>query len=463
MAGTVMAGTGGGMVWGWCGRCGSARDGRRGRRPGLAGLLLLLLPFILAAPAAAQQAPLHAWVQLVPHGAAQARAIVPAGQPCPALEIDGRARPMRLRAPAEGTDFPVSSCEAELPADAASLSVGGRALPLPAAAPRRIALLGDTGCRIKKDEAQACDDPAAWPFAALARAVAAAQPDLVIHLGDYLYRESPCPGAKDGCAGSPWGYDWVTWQADFFAPAAPALAAAPFLFVRGNHEGCGRAWRGWFRFLAPDGWTPECRRYSPPHAVEAAGRRLVVLDSAHADDIDRDPAQVADFAALLRAAGSLAAGAPGSWLVTHKPVWPVRKVKEADGPQPQPGGHRSVLQAAVAQAPLAPEIATILSGHYHLFQSIAFAGPGGRPNQLVLGNGGTRLDRGPAALPEGFDAWGMAVADYALLERFGFGLLEPAGEAAAEGRWRLALHDPAGAVFATCELAPFAARCAAAE
>src|SRR5262249_9219466 len=49
--------------------------------------------------------------------------------------------------------------------------------------------------------------------------------DLVIHVGDYLYRQSACPPGDAGCAGSPYGDDWPTWKADFFAPAAPALLA----------------------------------------------------------------------------------------------------------------------------------------------------------------------------------------------------------------------------------------------
>jgi len=61
----------------------------------------------------------------------------------------------------------------------------------------------------------------------LAASVAAAKPDLVIHVGDYLYRESACPPRDSGCARSPHGDDWPTWTADFFAPAAPALLAAP--------------------------------------------------------------------------------------------------------------------------------------------------------------------------------------------------------------------------------------------
>ena len=46
---------------------------------------------------------------------------------------------------------------------------------------RRIAVIGDTGCRLNDWEKkyQACYDPDAWPFAQVAQAVADWDPDLV--------------------------------------------------------------------------------------------------------------------------------------------------------------------------------------------------------------------------------------------------------------------------------------------
>ena len=45
----------------------------------------------------------------------------------------------------------------------------------------------------------------------------------MIHVGDYIYREDPCPAGDEGCAGSPYGDNWPTWEADFFEPAGAAL------------------------------------------------------------------------------------------------------------------------------------------------------------------------------------------------------------------------------------------------
>src|SRR5204862_199481 len=83
-----------------------------------------------------------------------------------------------------------TTCELAIPRDARRAVYAGRDLPLPKPQPRRIVVPGDTGCRILgPTDAQPCDDPARWPFARVARAAAATHPDLVIHVGDYPYRE----------------------------------------------------------------------------------------------------------------------------------------------------------------------------------------------------------------------------------------------------------------------------------
>src|SRR6516165_4212442 len=66
------------------------------------------------------------------------------------------------------------------------------------------------------------------------------EPDLVLHVGDYQYRENKCPVDIAGCVDAGWGYGWDTWDADLFTPGAALLAAAPWIMVRGNHEECAR-------------------------------------------------------------------------------------------------------------------------------------------------------------------------------------------------------------------------------
>jgi len=165
--------------------------------------------------------------------------------------------------------FPVSSCEHQFPVGTTSPGTSavinaalpggtqGITLPLPKANPQRIVIIGDTGCRLQTDNGtQSCNDPnpegtdTPYPFAAIAALAAAQNPDLVIHVGDWDYRDNECPaGLGFNCGGSPWGFGWDTWEADVFAPAAPLLAAAPWIMNRGNHEQCNRAGQGWYRYL----------------------------------------------------------------------------------------------------------------------------------------------------------------------------------------------------------------------
>src|SRR5205814_619359 len=154
-----------------------------------------------------------------------------------AAQMDVRARPATIAlrptrsepAPSKPSASPVLVCAKAIPAGVTRAAIHDRALALPKAAPQRIVVLGDPGCRIKTADSvfQACNDRTQWPFAAVAAAAAAAAPDLVIHVGDYHYRENECPAGNVQCAASPWGYGWDAWEADLFAPAELLFRAAP--------------------------------------------------------------------------------------------------------------------------------------------------------------------------------------------------------------------------------------------
>ena len=191
---------------------------------------------------------------------------------CPDLAWEGKA-PQRMpqrAAPAtppvrqdsgqadnKAAVFDVLTCEATWAQGAAFADVTGQRIQAPKSEIRRIVIVADTGCRLKASENafQDCNDAAKWPFAQIAQSAAALKPDLVIHIGDMHYRESPCPAGKAGCAKAEWGYGFDAWQADFFKPARPLLAAAPWVFVRGNHESCFRAGQAWFRFFDAQAWS----------------------------------------------------------------------------------------------------------------------------------------------------------------------------------------------------------------
>ena len=379
------------------------------------------------------------WVELTASGA-QARTAAVADR-CPQAVVDGKAVDMALRRAADG-DFP-TVCQLPLAADVRAVSIEGRALPLPVAAPRRIVLLGDSGCRIQGTTAQSCNDSKAWPFAEVARLAAAQKPDLVIHVGDYYYREAACPPTK-GCADSPYGDHWPTWQAELFDPAAPLLAAAPWLFVRGNHETCERGGRGWFALLDAADRPQACPGASAPFAVDIGGTKLYVLDSAETVDRSAPPRAVARFAEQIAALGPQVEQGRG-WIVTHRPIWgqvPVVRVAPLD---PLEIGINATEQAAVRGKSLAG-VQMIVSGHIHDFQSMSFAA--GRPAQLVIGTGGDVGE--PADIPKvrgGPRTIDGMTSDFLTFDRFGYLLLERAGE-----EWTGAFHDAQDRSVATCRL-----------
>lgn len=375
--------------------------------------LLLLLSW--TAPA---QMLSTAWVELGGGGQALARVVVNSAADCPAVQADGRMLAMTPRTPVPEGFRPV--CEVTIPAGTQSARLyAGQTLALPHGEPQRIAVIGDTGCRIKGKEIQNCNT--GWPFEDVAKSAAQANPQLVIHVGDYLYREDPCPAeAAKLCGGSPHGDNWDTWNADFFKPAAKLLAAAPWALSRGNHEDCGRAWRGWFYYLDARPWNNgACQATPPPVEIQLGAFQLIEFDSSAAKSASAE--QVRAYAAQL-----VSLHAKDAWLVDHHPFWavygkPLRNETE-------------VLQRAWDQAQ--PQgINMVLSGHTHVFELLGY-GPS-RPLQIVAGDAGTRLDTSIPRHVNGAEIYGEMVQQSENEDEFGYTLLSKS----ATG-WTLSLRSP---------------------
>lgn len=413
----------------------------------------------------------YAWLMLGPDGERIAR-VITESDACPALEVDGHPLAMQVRAAAAPPLFPVLTCEASISSAATRVAVADRVLPLPEATITRIAVIGDTGCRLETgDPPQSCNEPAAWPFArvadsvaellgfltgdaagaqaalgtgggsGVARTLAEVAPQLIVHVGDYLYREDPCPDGDEGCAGSPYGYDWTTIEADFFAPAAPLFRAAPLALTRGNHESCARAGAVWFRFLDPRPYDPQCSDYTDPYAIELGNLQLLMFDSSAANDKSVDPAQVAlyrpQFAEVARLAG------PRAFFVTHRPMWVFGHAGEQDGVEQLFTGNPTLEAASESQLPASVEM--VLSGHVHLFEALSFDQP--RAPQLVIGNSGTELDHAVTTPLAGLEIAGATVAVGETRDTFGFAVLD-----ARDDGWAMTLHDVEGATQLGCTI-----------
>ncbi|MGZ5937247.1 MAG: metallophosphoesterase [Rhizomicrobium sp.] len=414
-------------------------------------IFFALAAFLSSAESHAQVAP-SIWIQLAPGGGAEVRAVVSGA--CPGVEFDGAPKPVAMaERAAANPNFP-TICSLGLPEGVKSVRVimpSGSATTLvaPVASPERILVLGDTGCRIKGAYLQACNDPIAWPFAGLAKAAASLKPDLVIHLGDYLYRESPCPESNAGCAGSPYGDNWASWNADLFTPAAPLLAAAPWLIVHGNHEDCSRGGAGFLRLLGPVAFDPAapCSEHLSPYAVTAGNQVIAVLDSASASDTSVDDKSLAVYRADFDALKTIANASAGHelWLVGHRPIWAA-----ISGPLGIPvGGNATMIAAAGDLSPFAA-ISLMLSGHIHTFEAINYDAK--VPPQIVAGHGGDNLDATPANLRgtifQGHS--GVSVKDGLSVGGFGFLLMT---RNAGQNSWTIQLYDSAGTPERQCVFA----------
>ena len=413
------------------------------------------------------------WLEIVQEGHVLARTVVNAS--CPSINVDGKSSAMNPRL-ATGSSTPPTgqrlTCQTDV-TGAGKVSVAGISLRMPPKNPKRIVVLGDTGCRIKvsgqvdsnadldhddgdaaagKAKVQDCN--ADWPFKTIADSAAASRPDLVIHVGDYLYRESPCPTAdKKECGNSPSGDNWPTWQADFFKPAKKLLEAAPWVFVRGNHEICKRAGKGWSYYLASDAYTSngQCADLTPAYAVKIGDFHAWIYDSSLADDA---PAKdVGTYKAIYQQAA--AAGLTHAWLISHRPLWALKAGPKGDRENFQT--LNATLQQAWAAAPI-PGVDLSVAGHTHMFELLSFSTP--LPPQLVIGNGGTMLAKKLKDVPAGQKIGTATLANNDTADDFGYGLFEP--NAKGDG-WALHLHNSKGKKKLECNISAGKTSCSKAQ
>jgi hypothetical protein len=424
------------------------------------------------------------WVEIGANNQAMARVILPYADPCPTISINGgAATAMSLRngpgtmtvrsttlSPSKPSVFTTTTCETNLPAGTTSATVAGSInLPVPKSTVNRVVIIGDTGCRIKTGNPfQACGDPTIWPFSVISSAAAAMQPDLVLHVGDYQYRDMACPVGNTACSGSPWGYGSDTWMADLFTPAAPLLAAAPWVMVRGNHEVCNTAGQGWFRYLDANPYdtsmagTRTCNtatndaagNVSDPFAVSIGDTNFVVFDSSNTKNAFASAAAAAPYPAELTAAAMLE---PANMLNIFAVHHPILAYSAANPPTIGNAGLQSFMgSTAFSNYPgnyYPPNTGIAMHGHVHDFQALNFSS--NHPATFVAGNGGDNLDN---MLPATFDpntdlpAPGTAISSFAFSNEFGFLVMDRVG-AVGTKNWKFTSYRTNGTIIAVCTMA----------
>ena len=372
---------------------------------------------------------------------------------------------MNTRArPVEGTlskdkpaIFPESVCELTLSSINQQAKFDGKELPKINAEPKKIVLLGDTGCRMKApDEFQACENASLWPLAKVAVSAAAEKPDLVIHVGDYHYRENKC--TTPGCEKSPHGYGFDTWMADFFEPLKPLLEAAPWVFTRGNHESCQRAGQGWYRYLDPDPFKPEracetkdsiASEFSIPYAISLGpDQQLIVFDSSSAlEKQTKDSDRVINaYQDQFKVVAKLAENKPNNWLVLHHPILGYGYLENTGFY----GGNYTLVKALELSqhASLFPKnVQLTLQGHIHTFELNSF--DNNAPLSLITGFGGSLLEPTfTEPLPANFEmVKGIKTIQSLSSQNYGYSMLEKINDG-----WVLKQKDINGKTRLTCHL-----------
>lgn len=401
---------------------------------------------------AAAAATLSQWVQLGPDGTASVRAITNDAS-CPAVTFDGTNVALRTRSePGQkfgnvpDATFDVRVCEADVPTGAREGTLDGKPLPMPKPNPQRILVFGDTGCRLLGRALQNCNDPDDWPFAKISALAAATKPDLIIHVGDYHYRETACPIDRSGCAGSPSGYGFDAWYADFFEPSAPLLAAAPWVMVRGNHEDCDRAGEGWFKLLDSMPVEESCRDLTGVYVAKLGEFGVVVVDGAKAADPRSNPAALVDT--LRRQFLDVAGKVPQeAWLASHRPLNAMVSV----GDNAPPVIDNRVQEAAIGPA-MPAGVRMHVAGHVHFFQAVDFGGL--RPPTLVVGTGGDALATMAPMSLIGANINGLRVVNS--VTRLGFGYMIWERQST---QWNGTLYDVNGRALDRCTLVERSLNC----
>lgn len=253
----------------------------------------------------------------------------------------------------------------------------------------RIAIIGDTGCRIKegknRSDYQDCSDKKAWPFPVVMDSLKKEKPDFIIHLGDYHYRESCKKGAACEKMSKSIGYGWSPWRDDFFIPAKTMLTSTPWIFVRGNHEDCKRAHIGYNRTLTNSDSFDLCSDFESTDFIQIQDLLIVNVDSSTvSENIDPDKNTekmwLNRFKEIENRIDQLKP--KQVWLITHKPFAGLAGFGKALAPT------NPNLKTYLVKSTLAPKINLIFSGHIHVSQII---NPTTGPMQFVLGNGGSAL------------------------------------------------------------------------
>lgn len=266
----------------------------------------------------------------------------------------------------------------------------------------KISVIGDTGCITWDGKLeQKCNVLSEYPFPEIARKIAKSDSDLVIHVGDYYYSKSKCTKTQE-CYGRPYGDKLDTWKVDFLDNAEVFFKNKPISFSRGNHEKCGRGGNGWAVIFDYSKDFRECSTYSRPYSIEFDKFRLLIVDSAEAEDslnkfkkIDKNERrnQINSYIDQFNELAKFVKNDKENILVIHRPVLS-REIRPWDK-EIKKHDINYVLNYAIQHSEFKKvfsQIKMILSGHTHSAMFFDLQNKDYHLYQIVSGNSGAFLN-----------------------------------------------------------------------
>ena len=256
-----------------------------------------------------------------------------------------------------------------------------------------IAVIGDTGCRLKESNGkgvyQNCSVTKEWAYPEVAKSLQGETYDFAVHTGDYHYREQCSDPKLCSLYAQHTGYGWAAWWDDFFAPSLPLFKKSPWLFVRGNHEDCKRAYQGWSILSSVVKRIQDsCEEIENYQWIEMDDLVFINFDNSAFEDrqelTPKDSVKWKEqFLKITQQIKQLKTKKE-IWFLVHKPVL---------GFVPSPADAEPVavkpnMMQLLKQTGLYDQIDIFLSGHIHNQQLV----PDDNKLQLIVGHGGSALD-----------------------------------------------------------------------
>nr|WP_237342926.1 metallophosphoesterase [Wolbachia endosymbiont of Folsomia candida] len=357
---------------------------------------------------------LYTWSQVIPENKLSVRAIID-DETCPIAHVDGEEIEMLDRTSVNNRNNIEKVCELLIQTDAKDVSIDNVQVPTLPKKINKIAFIGDTGCRINMLFQQECNSVDSWPLKKNLNSIAIHKPDLIIHVGDYHYRKTKCRNTKK--CGDIYGYNKEAWYTDWFEPAKDISLQSPFLFVRGNHENCDRAYEGWFRYLDPYPFSSKkCENFVSSWSLDAGPMRFFIFDSSSGEDIFTTQNEIDAFEKQFDKLTQYGPNEP-IWFLTHRPLWrsPKKKILTFES-------HGNLAQIEAFGDKFPSNVSAVVSGHIHIAQILLMNNV---PDQIIIGNGGALLhaqDQEPIYKNVEFDySNGKSYLAHEVRNFFGFG------------------------------------------